>query len=326
MPVLVAAPAPPPPLPDKEIWQWREHFPGLTSVTWTGWDDTVWNVGGCGATSSGVVLGRRVRGLHFGELEEWDSESPAVDGSTPLGYRAKTREVFLTLRVYQHAGSGPWIEYDRAFWRSMLPASPGLRGPGHLTVTAPDGARRWLELYPSHRGDYEFEVDPSRRGWAVYGQYLRAHRPYWTSDPVPARPFTSGGTSSFFGGTTGGKAPVFVIGPGASFGSAAITNPGDEPAWPRWTLRGPFTSAQIGVPGQQTTITANVAAGDWLTVVTDPLAQSITNAAGAPVMPGLLGGAPFAAIPPGQLVPLATAMTGTGSIQVELQPLYHRAW
>ena len=335
MPILLSSAGPtvqPPvttpstPLPPIDPYVWRDHFPGLSSVTWVGWDDSSWLIGACGDIQSGVVLGRRVRGLHFGELEEWESESPAVDGATPLGYRAKVREVFLTLRVYQHTSSREWVDYDRRFWRSMLPAAPGLRGPGHLVVAAPDGSRRWLELYPSHRGDHEFDVDPARRGWAVYGQYLRAYRPYWTSDPIPARPFTQGGTSSFFGGATGAKGPPFVIGPGSSFASAAITNPGDEPAWPVWTLRGPFTSAQIGVPGQQTTITATVAAGDFLTVVTDPLAQTITNSAGALVMPGLLGGAPFAPIPPGENMPLATAMTGTGSIQVAVQPLYHRAW
>ena len=330
MPVLVHTPGTPPPtpLPPVERYEWRRHFPGMSGVTWTGWDETEWELGGCGGNGmSGVALGRRLRGLHFGELEEWATESPAMDGAAYQGFRAKSREVFLTLRVYHHAGSAEWVEYDRRFWRSMLPANPSIgRGPGHLTVTAPDGSRRWLELYPRHTGDHDFEVDPSRKGWGVYGQYLTAYRPYWTSDPIKSARFQQGGATSFFGGAKGGYGPPFVIGAGASFASAQISNPGDESAYPVWDLWGPFTEVSIGVPGQQTTIKHTVAAGQRLRVVTDPLEQTITDQDGRVVIPTMLGGAPFAMIPPGDAVPLATAMVGTGRIEVSLQPRYHRAW
>lgn len=337
MPVLVSSPQPtvpvrPPepvePLPPIERWNYDDHFPGLDSVTWMGWDGSTWELWCQNPHDlySGVVLGRRVRGLHFGELEEWSSESPAVDGAAYLGYRAKSREVFLNIRVFKHTSSQEWIEHDRAFWRSMLPALPGVRGPGRLTVAQPNGARRWLDLWPTHKGDHEFEVDPSRRGWASYGQYLTAHQPFWLSDPVPARSFSQGGSSGFFGGQTGGRGPVFVIGSNATFGQAAIDNPGDEYAWPTWTIYGPWESARIGVPGQLSQITGPVAAGDWLRIDTDPLAQTVVDSRGVQRMPTQISGAPFAPIPPGQGVPLVAEMTGTGRIEVSLQPRWHRAW
>ena len=105
------------------------RFPGLSGIRWTGWDGSVWELYGPGALNSGVVLGRRLRGLHFADMDEWSQESPAVDGASYLGYRVKPREVFLNLRVYRHTSSAEWVEYDRAFWRSMLPASPPFRGP-----------------------------------------------------------------------------------------------------------------------------------------------------------------------------------------------------
>ena len=323
MPVLVAPSTPLPPIPQVDI---MSRFPGLSGIRWTGWDGSVWELYGPGALNSGVVLGRRLRGLHFGDMDEWSQESPAVDGASYLGYRVKPREVFLNLRVYRHTSSAEWVEYDRAFWRSMLPASPPFRGPGSLTVTAPDGQARTLELYPSHRGDYEYEIDPSVRGWAGYGQYLTAYRPFWQGEKIRGGVFTTGGTSGFFGGQTGGKATPFVIGSSATFGSAQIDNPGDEPAWPVWTLRGPFTAARIGVPGQLSDITVALAAGEELIINTDPLAQTVTDQYGVPRIPTRIAGAPFAPVPPGRAIPLVMEMTGNGSIGVELTALYQRAW
>ena len=337
MPVLLSSPeptrpvpppAPPTPLPEVTPYVRSDYFPGLDSVLWTGWNGATWELL-CPSPhdpATGVALGRRVRGLHFGEVETFASESPAVDGAAPLGYVVKPREVFLALRVFQATSSQAWVEHDRAFWRSMLPAAPGVRGPGRLTITHPNGDRRWLELWPQHKGDHEYDVDPTRRGWAMYGQYLTAYRPYWTTDPVAARTFTAGGASGFFGGSAGGRGAPFVIGDAGLVGSAVIDNPGDEPAWPVWRLHGPFTQVKIGVPGALSTLSMTVGAGETITVDTDPLAQSITDQTGTPRMPGALAGAPFVAVPPGQNQALVAEMTGGGRIEATLQPLYHRAW
>ena len=304
-------------------------FPGLAAISWRGWDGIEYNLAGPGSQSSGVVLGNRVRGLHFGDLDVFTQESPAVDGASYQGYRALPREVFLTIRVYHYDGSQEWLDYDSAFWRSMLPAIPGVRSPGTLTVTQPSGRSRTIELYPTHRGDHEQSSDPSLYGWETYGQYLTAYRPFWRGQLINSAPFKDAGSSSFFGGVTNGKGPLFQIGPGAKFGSAAISNPGDEPAWPTWRLRGPFTVATIGTPAAQSVITATVGAGDWLDIDTDPLAQTVRNSSGAAVMPTGITGDPFAQVLPsaaGQATPLIMAMVGAGSIEVSLVPLYHKAW
>lgn len=336
MPVLLSSPeptrpvkppTPPAPLPEITPWRVEDHFPGIESITWTGWDASTWELYCRNPhTMSGVALGRRLRGLHFPDIDEYASESPAVDGGAYQGYRVKPREVFLTLRVFKHTSSQEWIEHDHAFWRSMLPVLPGVRSPGRLTFTQPNGTRRWLELHPRHTGDHEYDIDPSRRGWCVYGQTLTAYQPFWLGDPLPARTFAAGGESGFFGGKTGGSGPTFVIGKAAQLGSASIDNPGDEPAWPVWRLNGPFTSAKIGTPGQMAEIVADIPPGESLLVDSDPLVQTVTDSSGAPRMPTSLTGAPFAPVPPGRNVPLVAEMVGTGNITVTLQPRYHRAW
>lgn len=311
----------PAPAPAQMIW------PGLSSIVWQGWDMIPYDLAGPGALGSGVVLGRRVRGLHFGELEAYAQESPAVDGASYQGYRAKPREVFLSIRVYRHdSGTQAWLEYDSQFWRSMLPAIPGVRGPGRLTVVQPNGTTRWIELYPSHRGEVEHEMDPSLNGWQIYGQYLTANRPFWVGDTVKSAPFSQGGSSGFFGGSAGGMGPPFVIGPGTTFGAATIDNPGDEPAWPRWRVYGPFTQATIGVPGQQSQIIDTVGAGEWRDIDTHPLAVTVRDQTGAVRIPSRIEGAEFSQIMPGMSRPLAVSMVGTGRIEASLDPLYHRAW
>ena len=336
MPILLASPEPttpvtPPtpvgPLPPIERYVYEDHFPGLASFTWTGWDGSTWELLCRDHTSaSGVALGRRTRGLHFPQIDPYTVDSPSVDGASVTGYVVPPREVFFPVRVWQHGSSQEWIEHDRRWWRSMLPVLPGVRSPGRLTVTAPNGGRRWLELHPEHKGDHDYDVDPSKRGWETYGVYLTAYRPFWTSDPLPAKTFQQGGSSGFFGGAVGGKGAPFVIGGSSAFGGAVIDNPGDEPAWPVWRLHGPFTQVKIGTPGALTTIVMDVATGESITVNTDPLAQAVTDQDGRSRYPSQLAGAPFSSIPPGKDVPLVAEVSGQGRIDVTVQPLYYRGW
>ena len=336
MSILLSTPEPTRPVtpPAPVVWpeitpyDYSAHFPGLDSILWTGWNGDTWELW-CRrphVARTGIALGRGLRGLDFPDVETWSSDSPALDGSQYAGYRVASREVFLNLRVFAHTSSQDWIEWDRRFQRSFLPAQPGVRGPGRLTVVGPDGSSRFLECYPQHDGSHSFEVDPSVRGYAQYGRTLLAHRPFWTTGPQTTSSFTQGGATGFFGGQVGKAGAPFVIGGGATLGAAVINNPGDEPAWPVWKLIGPFTQVRIGTPERMTTLTVNVAAGEWLEVDTDPLAQSITDHTGQPRFPSAVTGAPFVPIPPGQNVPLVAELTGDGRIEVTLAPLYHRAW
>ena len=336
MSFLLASPEPTAPvrppapvvLPEITPYDHRAQFPGLDSILWTGWNGDTWELW-CRRPHidrTGIALGRGIRGLDFPDVETWDTTSPALDGAQYAGYRVASREVFLNLRVYSRASSQEWIEWDRRFQRSFLPAAPGVRGPGRLTVVAPDGAARHLECFPIHDGSHGFEVDPSVRGYAQYGRTLIAHRPFWTTGPLPTRKFEAGGQVGFFGGKVGQSGAPFVIGGGATLGAAVIDNPGDEPAWPVWRLNGPFTQVRIGTPQQMTEITVEVAAGEWLEVDTDPLAQTVTDHTGQPRFPQAVTGAPFTPVPPGKNVPLVAEMVGDGSIEVTIAPLYHRAW
>ena len=229
-------------------------------------------------------------------------------------------------------GSADFIDLDRAFWRSMLPASPRTRrGPGHLVITSPTGGRRWLELYPQHRGDYDMDIDPSLVGHHVAGQYLTAHRPFWVGEAADSgAEFTkSPARSGFFGATAGGKGTPFLIGRSHTLNSSRASNPGDEPIWLSWRLIGPGTKYTIGVDGAETVITTNLAAGQWLRVDTDPLARTVTREDGTQVWPTIEGDGfvPLGPDPQGNAQPLTTRVEGDGSLALDpIRPLYHRAW
>ncbi len=320
------------------IYRRADHFTGLTGIDWHGWDGSIWPLrdGGPDRARRGVVL-LSARGLGFGEQDSHESESPALHGAAYQGYRLATREVHLAIEIYSHVSGADMLDLDAAFARSMLPAtSDSRRGPGHLVVTGPAGQRRWLELYPAHRGDWTMDHDPFLHGWRTIGQYLRAYRPLWTGDPLDetGTVFTAAPAGGAFlgGGPPGGSGPPFQIGQSSTLAQARASNPGEEPVWLTWDLTGPGESWTIGVDGHETTITTHLGAGETLHIDTDPLARTITTPAGQQVWPQITGDpwAPLPPDPPGtdQGQPITLRVTGgDGTVRLgPIHPLYHRAW
>ena len=128
---------------------------------------------------------------------------------------------------------------------------------------------------------------------------------------------------------------------GHTTANAAATNDGDEDAWPVWTVVGPAAAgAHVGVGGNVVEVPFAVADGKALVLDTDPrvrtaLQYDYTPAAGkAPAAfanpvdrtADLTGAVDFASIPAGGTTPLNVAFAGTGALQVEITPMYWRAW
>ena len=63
-----------PPAPPTPVLLW----PGISAMTWTGWDGSVWDLIGAG---SGAQLQRGVRGLFMPHVDQYSSSSPAMAGS-----------------------------------------------------------------------------------------------------------------------------------------------------------------------------------------------------------------------------------------------------
>lgn len=316
----VPAPAVPAPAP---LWT-------KTSMIWTGHDGTRWDLTD---QAGGVcLLADGVEGLHFPKFKQWTRKSPAIPGQTFTGASAEERIVVLPLAVFEDTSSKAWIERDRAFWKSMHP-----RRYGTLTVSAGGtGATRSLRLRLVPE-DHAYEEDAALAGWAEYIALLVADQPFWAGAPVRASWPGTRAEREFYEKT----GPQLInLAKGHTMAGARITNDGDEDAWPIWTVIGPSTTAHVGVGASVVEIPFEVAAGKAVVLDTDPKVwtaieydytppeRNVPAVYANPVdrTVDLTGAVNFAPIPAGGTSPVNVAMAGAGMIQVELTPLYWRAW
>lgn len=312
MTVLLAAPTAVPDQPG------AVSFGGLR-VTWEGWDGTAFELS---SRSSGVYLRPGVRGWSMPEWQPFRSQSAVAPGFRHRGARAQGRSVFWNVGVYHGDGGQAWLDYDRAFWRTMHPDREGtwrVQLPGAL------GSRSLRLRFAGD--DALLEVDPTRVGWQAYGVDLVADQPFCEGEPITAE-FSEASELDFFGADSGQTgAPPFYISSSSSFATATMSNPGDEPGYPVWVAEGPFTSVTVGVGGRLITAPISIAEGQSLTIDPrpGPRGKSAYDSTGARRTSELTA-RDFAPIPPGQEVPLSLAMTGTGSVRATLVPLYHRMW
>lgn len=319
--ILLAVPRPPE-IPTV-IAEAEKIWFGL-KVEWLGWDGSRWTLtnpaGGVFVTPGGV------EGFGPPEYTEWVQNSPAVAGQFFRGVIAKPRQLFFPTAIYTDNGSVAWGQLQSAFFRSVKAGRYGT-----VRVTTPAGQVRTIQARSNSKPP-TFNLDPFKTGFQGYGFSLVADQPYWVGQPIVA-PFKSGAPADFFNGAS--KAPAFLISEGASFSSANVTNPGDEDAWPVWTLvGGAATSTTLGVGGSTISVPFTVAAGKALQIDTDPRVQTaLYGDWDGKALTGTitdrtvdLGTVDFAPVPPGVEVPLSVALTGTGSVQVSITPLYEMAW
>jgi hypothetical protein len=169
--------------------------------------------------------------------------------------------------------------------------------------------------------DDGFDVDPAYRGLAAYGVTLMADQPFWRGEPV-VRTFKTDPPVMFFG-----PPGIINISSGSSTDTASIANPGDEPGWIVWTLRGPVDAGtSVGFVGAQILIPFDVGDGEVVTVWTKP--DQMIAVDGAGVERTLDPAARFQPVPARQtsnlLVSIVAADSG-GTVEASLTPYYRRA-
>lgn len=298
-----SAPAGPPPAP--------LLLPDGFDLFWDGWDGTRWELSSL--ERSAVSLQAGVRGLSMPPVDRYVSAGPAVAGSRWRGHRASERDVFWPLSVYAGLGQA-WFDYDAAFWATMRPDKVGT-----WEVVQPNGTVRTLALRFVDDGAHTFDTDPGVLGWTTYGLTLVAEQPFWAGQPVK-RTFAAPSPVQMFAGPG-----VINISSGHTLASATIPNLGEVDAWPVHTAHGPATSVEVGVGDAVVEIPFSIADGDWVRVDTAPTAQTAVDSTGAD-RTAELGEVGFAPVPPGTSVPLTLALVGAGRVDVDLVPLFHRAW
>jgi hypothetical protein len=315
VPLLIPGTGTPTPVPPEAPPPAADTTWGALGVTWTGWDGSVWEL--ASPESPVWLTAGGTRGLNMPPITRFTADSPALSGARFRGYRTEERPVFWPLFLYADS-SADWRAVDRAWWATMRPDRTGV-----WTIAQPDGTRRRLTCRYSGDSDHVHGRDPFAAGWQLYGLELVAEDPYWRGEPV-RRQFTAASSSSFYGA----GAPPFVISPSSTTAGAELANDGDEPAWPVWTLFGPFTSATVGVDGKSVTVPFSLSAGQWLTIDTRPDQLTAVDQAGVDRVDDL-GAVEFGALPVGDPVPVDIALVGATSVAavaVEFEPLYYRAW
>jgi hypothetical protein len=248
--------------------------------------------------------------------EHWWRSPVQLDGSFHQGLRIPAREVSLPVEVSGRTND-EWLAVDRRFWRGMDP-----RETVGLVVTTPDARSRWLTMRLVNGGDVEHEIDPMLNKQAVYPLTFLAGDPYWRGEHIEQVYGAEVGATNMFPG------PPFSIGTTKTITSGNVTNPGDIPAWPRWVINGPYTSATVGVGSAQVTLSTAIGAGATREINMDPRYNSIRKGNGDDAWLEATN-AVFEPIPPGVDVPLSMSVVGDSpdtSVELHFDAKYRRAW
>jgi hypothetical protein len=301
-----------------------------TEVFWTGVDGSEWEL--TDDDAGVILLAEGVEGFHMPRFKTWVRQSPALPGQRFTGAVAEPRDVLLPLLIVSDSSSKVWMDRDRKFWKSVHPAKYGT-----LRVRAGGtGSERTLQcrFVPE---EYTFPWDPALAGWAKYALLLQADQPFWAGRTVTSTWKGDVGTQEFYEET----GPHLInINFGHQLSKAKIKNAGDEDAWPVWKIIGPATTASVGIAGSIVDIPFEVEDGKALVLDTNPAVQTAllcdyTPASGSDpaefddpedVTHLLTGRVDFRSIPAGETKSLQVAITGAGKIQIDLTPLYWRAW
>ncbi|RHA38745.1 phage tail family protein [Cellulomonas rhizosphaerae] len=284
--------------------------------TWTGWDGSSFQLTGRGRTQA-IHLQAGVRGLTFPPAEEHTTSSPARRGQRFRSHRELARDVTWPLWVWEDSGSTEWLKFDAAFRRTLRRDRPGM-----WTVTHPfTGEHRSLMLRLGDDGDPSWDTTPGKRAWKDYQLRMIADDPMWAGAPI---------TSPLWGATPGvnftgpsDSAPDFYISAPTTTGEVDMANPGDVPVWPTWTVtgRGAATSAVLTVNGMEIG-TPTLTNGQVLTINTDKATARLDGARAG----NLLSPREFEPIPDGESVTVGVNITGDGTVQCSIIPLYNAAW
>lgn len=290
-------------------------------ISWAGADGSEWDLrrGPVQITEAGI------KGLGFGEFDEYSRTPPLIDGQVFAGTRQKPRTVFLPLLLgVDTTDALAWLDLERRWWRSVNPDIPGT-----LTVTAPDGLSRSVGIRFIDDAGQAYTVDPALEAMSVAGLNMRADNPWWLG-PEGGRSFDlDANNQNFFGGPTGFGPPFFITSSNPS-GSWTLENPGDVDAWPVWVVKGPAVGFSFVVDGQEISGSLSLPAGYTMTIDTNPTSQVVlvTDTFGndSLVPAYALDNYNFARVPHGSSVPVTAIIYGSGSASVQFQPRYYRAW
>ena len=180
----------------------------------------------------------------------------AGEGSRYRGSRTERRPVILPLYVYAEDRAG--LNDQVSNLARVLDYG---KGESQLIIGTPDQNEWMLRVVRVGGGDWKRKTDSDDRTYFKTTIQLEAGAPFWqriTPEQFDVKIDTSSPKLLPY-------LARLQLGSGTAFGERTVTNPGDAPAWPFWTIQGPTTQVQaIGANGETVVWDDTLSSGETL--------------------------------------------------------------
>jgi phage-related protein len=279
-----------------------------------GWTDSRGRATTLSDWENGWIVQPGIRGFDLPTYAFYTDESPQIDGNALRGTRATAREIMIPVTFFDTSRES-FVERKRSFLRTLNPKL----GTGTITAMEPDGSVRTIEAYYVSGAEGDFGSDVSGMRWQTTGFTFSCPSPFWIGDSRSLT-FGSGSTGSFF--------PVLplVVSSSQVIGAATINNPGDDVAFPIFTIHGPATTAVFtnNTNGKSWSLTASLGATDSLVVDTRERLQTATLNGSTNWWPNLATSSVLWGLEEGDndISMTLTGTTAATKVQVDFQPRY----
>ncbi|MYU24638.1 phage tail family protein [Streptomyces sp. SID8352] len=182
----------------------------------------------------GWLLQPGAKGLDMPGYQFITDESPGIDGYELRDARAEGKEITLPIAFWASDSRAAYKERRRKLINSLNPK----RGVGALTLIEPDGATRSIGAYYRSGLEGDESLDAAGERWCINALTFGCPSPYWIGGAV---------THAWKAGTSAVFFPVLPLQVGDSqvLGEVTVTNPGDDVAFPVWTIQGPATKVTL---------------------------------------------------------------------------------
>lgn len=264
---------------------------------------------------SGWLLQPGARGLDMPAFTFATDESPGIDGYQLRDVRAQGKEIILPLAFWANDSRTAYKARRRDFIKSLNPK----RGVGTLTLTESDGATRTIGAYYTGGIEGDESLDAAGERWCINAITFGCPSPYWIGSEV-SQTWKAAAGGTFF--------PVLPLTVGASevLGAVTVDNPGDDVAYPVWTVTGPATQISLtnDTTGELLVITHTLVVGDIVRIDTRDRQQTAVLNGGTNLWPDMSNASTLWALAEGvnDLTLTISGSTSATSVQMTYQPRY----
>jgi hypothetical protein len=284
-----------------------------------GVDGSFWALAGHGHGQQGAELGTSPSGLYDAPVSTIWNASAFQIGSTFAAYKVNKRDLVFTINLFELPGMS-WQSVDSA-WRKAWRYDQD----SQLVVTTETGTRT-LNLRLSEQPTLTTAHDPHLKQWASVTMTCTAGLPWWVEQDA---------TQTWI-------APTNTTGGTISRGTVLVENPTDQDMYLKWVCSAPgqwtvpdfswgnnYYGRAAADAGRIITLPLT-AAGQDLTVDTDPLAEMIIAADGSPMWPAMDGVSFEYQVPPytpSTSLPVSVQFAPIGASVMCVQPRnWSRPW